>query len=363
LLLIATPNLCLDRTELVGTVVPGAVLRATSTEVTAGGKGVNVARVLRAFGHQPPIVGLVGERDGAQLADLLAEEGASLVPVHAPGRVRQAIIMIERASGRVTVLNESGTPIPLAVWADYREAVRSRLAGRRLLVCSGSLPPGAPTDGYGQLVELAASAGALSVVDTAPGPLAAALAARPDLVTPNLEEAEAALAGDSGLVLHTGDSDDAEVRRRAAHAAAALVQRGARRAAVTAGERGVAFAEHGAAGPDAVRWLPAVPVNVVSAVGAGDSFVGGLALELIGLDGVSARRPPTTSSWLAALRRATATAAASCERVRAGGVEPARVAELLELVGPVEELVPSGSDPTEERTRQPARLPGEEPVR
>jgi fructose-1-phosphate kinase PfkB-like protein len=357
----------MDRTELVGTVVPGGVLRSTSTEVTAGGKGVNVARVLRAFGHHPPIVGLVAEHDGDQLEHLLAEEGASVVAVRAPGRVRQAIIMIEQVARRVTVLNESGTELPAAVWAEYRAAVRSRLAGQRLLVCSGSLPPGAPLDGYGQLVELAEAAGVLSVVDTAPGPLAATLSYHPDLVTPNLEEAEAALAGDTGLVLHTGDQSDADIRERAARAASALVERGARRAAVTAGDRGVAFAgeppsgtsggapagtasgagttsgavsAHGVAHP--VVWLPAVPVDVVSAVGAGDSFVGGLALALLEMDGLSAARPPNPAQWLAALRRATATAAASCEQVRAGGVRPARVAELLARVGTAQELAVHG---------------------
>lgn len=333
-MLIATPNLCLDRTEWLPALVPGGVLRARSTEVTAGGKGVNVARVLRAFGHQPPIVGLVGERDGAQLRELLAEEGASLVPVPAPGRVRQSVIMLEERTGRATVLNEPGTAIATPVWARYRAAVRERLTRRRLLVCSGSLPPGAPLDGYGQLVELARAAGALSIVDTAPRPLAATLAYHPDLVTPNLEEAEAALAGDAGAVLHGGGtSTGRDVPDRAVRAARALCARGAWRAAVTAGERGVAYAERTTAtSPATAHWLPAVRVTVVSAVGAGDAFVGGLAVALLDLPGVSASQPPSTEQWWDALAYATATAAASCERVRAGGVDPERVAELLELV-------------------------------
>jgi 1-phosphofructokinase family hexose kinase len=322
--LIATPNLCLDRTELVSAVVPGGVLRAKSVEVTAGGKGVNVARVLRAFGHHPPIVGLVAERDGATLRELLAGEGATVVGVPAPGYLRQAIIMIEEQVGRTTVLNEPGTRLPPAAWADYREAVRAQLPGQTLLVCIGSLPPGAPLDGYGQLVELARAAGALSVVDSAPGPLAATLSSHPDLVTPNLEEAEAALAGDAGEVLRASDDDVVE---RAGRAALALCARGARCAAVTAGGQGVAFAATGGE----VHWVPAVPVDVLSAVGAGDSFVGGLALELLEM-GADSATPPTTEQWLAALHRATATAAASCEQLRAGGVDPARVAELLELV-------------------------------
>ena len=316
-MLIATPNLCLDRTEMLSAVVPGGVMRARSVEVTAGGKGVNVARVMRAFGQHPPIVGLVAERNGPELLDLLAGEGATVVPVATPGWVRLAIVMIEEPTGRITVLNEPGPLISPQVWADYKDSVGERLPGRRLLVCSGSLPPGVPLDGYGQLVELAREAGVMSIVDTAPKPLAATLAHGPSLVTPNLEEAEAALTGAMGDVLHL---DDTDVPGRAAKAALELCERGAVRAAVTAGADGVAFAESGA-----VRWFPAVPVDVVSAVGAGDSFVAGLAVELLGLPEL----PPTADQWAAAFQRGVATAAASCEQLRAGGVEPERVARLL----------------------------------
>ncbi|HVV18088.1 MAG TPA: PfkB family carbohydrate kinase [Pseudonocardiaceae bacterium] len=320
--LIATPNLCLDRTEMVSAIVPGGVMRARSVEVTAGGKGVNVARVLRSFGQHPPIVGLVAERNGAELLELLAGEGATVVPVPTPGWVRLAIVMIEQDIDRISVLNEPGPLISEPVWADYKDKVRTRLGGQRLLVCSGSLPPGVPLDGYGQFVELADRAGVLSIVDTAPKPLAASLPYGPGLVTPNLEEAEAALSGDVGDVLHASDAD---VPGRAAAAALELCRRGAKRAAVTAGAEGIAFAE---AESGAAQWFPAIEVDVVSAVGAGDSFVGGLAVELLSLPEL----PPTGDQWAAAIHRAIATAAASCEQLRAGGVDPQRVAELLEKV-------------------------------
>jgi sugar/nucleoside kinase (ribokinase family) len=91
---------------------------------------------------------------------------------------------------------------------------------------------------------------------------------------------------------------------------------------VTAGAAGVAFS-------DGVRtdWVRTVPTRVVSAVGAGDSFVGGLALGLLEA-GVDARALGH-EAWLDAVIRGAATATASCERLLAGGVDPARAAELL----------------------------------
>ncbi|MEV4538520.1 PfkB family carbohydrate kinase [Asanoa sp. NPDC049518] len=313
-MLIATPNLCLDRTQLVPELVLGGVMRARSVEVTAGGKGVNIARVARAHRQKATVVGLVADRDRERLLRLLAEEGADVVDVPMPGDTRNAIIMIEQPGGRTTIVNEQGSTIDAEIWERYRDAVAGNLPAHRTLSCSGSLPPGAPEDGYGQLVELAHTAGVLAVVDTAPGALRATLASRPDLVKPNLQEAEAAITGTSGLVLTDADS---EVRERAMDAAATLCALGARNAAVTAGAHGAALAES-AAGQ--VRWFPALKVQVVSAVGAGDSFLGGVLLDL---------EERETPDWSAAILRGSATASASCEQLRAGGVDPDRAAELL----------------------------------
>jgi 1-phosphofructokinase family hexose kinase len=311
--LIATPNLCLDRTEWVAEVVAGSVLRARAVEVTAGGKGVNVARVLRAFGRKSTLVGLAAANDRERLLSLLAEEGADVVGVPMPGDVRMAVIMIEERVRRTTVLNEPGTVIGPDIWARYRQAVADLLPGQELLVCNGSLPPGGPVDGYGELVEAARSAGVATIVDTAPAPLRAALPSGPDLVTPNLAEAEAAIDGDAGDLLVSTGPDLAE---RAEAAARTLRELGARRAAVTAGELGVALADD-----SGVTWIPTVPVEVVSAVGAGDSFVAGLALALLNGDG-----------WVDAATRGVATATASCEQLRAGGTDPGRVEDLLATI-------------------------------
>ncbi|MDG4825488.1 PfkB family carbohydrate kinase [Asanoa sp. WMMD1127] len=311
--LIATPNLCLDRTQLVPELVLGGVMRARSVEVTAGGKGVNIARVARAHHRPATVVGLVADGDRQRLLRLLAEEGADVVDVPMPGDTRNAVIMIEQPSGRTTIVNEQGSTIDAEIWGRYRAAVDANLPRHRVLSCSGSLPPGAPEDGYGQLVALAHAAGVLAVVDTAPGALRAALDSHPDLVKPNLQEAEAAISGTSGLVLTDADSD---VRERAETAAATLCALGARNAAVTAGAHGVALAESG----KRPRWFPAVKVRVVSAVGAGDSFLGGVLLEI---------EDSATPDWVAAILRGSATASASCEQLRAGGVDPDRAAELL----------------------------------
>jgi 1-phosphofructokinase family hexose kinase len=344
-LLIATPNLCLDRTQFLAELVPGAVMRPTEVEVTAGGKGVNIARVVRAFGGRPVLAGLVADGSREQLLGLLEGEGTEVAAVPMPGYTRMANVMVEAAAGRITVVNEPGTPLPQGVWERYADTVATHLTGRRILICSGSLPPGAPVDGYGQLVELAHRAGVPVVVDTAPQALRAALAGGPDLVCPNVQEAEAALAGGSGAVLADAEEN---VRERALTAARDLVLAGARTAAVTAGGDGVALAAGGRA-----EWIGTVPVRVVSAVGAGDSFVAGIALAFPRL---ADPRAPTAQEWRTAVVRGVATATASCEQLRAGGVDRERVEALLGQVTARNAIMaPQHSQPPQDPTTSGAR--------
>jgi 1-phosphofructokinase family hexose kinase len=328
--LVATPNLCFDRTVRLPALRVGAVHRSRDAVVTAGGKGVNVARVLRAHGHAPVVAGLVPSEDGDRLRRLLAAEGAELAGVPVPGATRVATVLVED-HGRVTVVNEPGPPVEAGSWDAYRALVTERAAASDVLVCTGSLPPGAPADGYGQLVELGRERGCSVIVDAARSALAGALAAGPDLVTPNLAEAEAVLAGPTERVGRAERAeravelvDDAadDVLARAAAAAEGLVGAGARRAAVTAGAAGVVLAlptgsaQHHAAVE--VVTVAAPTVDVVSPVGAGDSFVAGV---------VHGRA--RGEDWVDAVRRGVATASASCEQLRAGGVDVARAEELL----------------------------------
>jgi fructose-1-phosphate kinase PfkB-like protein len=183
------------------------------------------------------------------------------------------------------------------------------------LVCSGSLPPGVPDDGYGQLVAIGHTAGVRVVVDAARAALSAALPFGPDVVTPNLAEAEGVLSV-PGLPGSHADEPVAEsgpeVPLRACEAVRRLCGRGARSAAVTAGAAGTAFGS-----ASSVVWVPTVPVEVVNPIGAGDSFVGGL------VEALESGRPPAS-----AVEFAVACATASVEQELAGGVDPARAREL-----------------------------------
>jgi 1-phosphofructokinase family hexose kinase len=309
--IVAGPNLTIDRTLSIDELRPGEVLRFSRAVVTPGGKGVNVARVARELGAGAVLVGFVPGRTGAAAATLLADERIELRGVAVSGEIRSTAVILER-DGRVTVFNEPGPSLGDGDWERFEAVVAQALAGHGVLACSGSLPPGAPDDAYGRLVALARERGAVTIVDVTGSQLGAALAGEADVVTPNLAEAEGLLHGRADETVEAGDP--AVVHARAQAAARELVERGARRAVVTAAEAGAAVASSA----DDAHWLSAPVVEAVrNPIGAGDAFVGGLALAL-------ERGEP----FDAAVAAGMATGAASVETDTAGLVVPARVAEL-----------------------------------
>jgi 1-phosphofructokinase len=272
--LIAGPNLTIDRTSRIPALRPGEVLRLQDVAVTPGGKGLNVARAARALGVPAALVAFVPGRTGHAAAELIGDEGVELRAVPVTGEIRSTSVILE--PGRATVLNEPGPPLADGDWAALEAAIGAAWGEHAVLVCSGSLPPASPTDGYGRLVALARSAGRVSLVDAGGVTLREALAAGPDVVTPNLAEAE-------GVEESVDALPDAPAR--AVAAGRELLRAGARAAVVTAAEAGAAVV----AGDDA-WWIAAPRVQAVAnPIGAGDVLTAALAAGLeAGLDVVAA---------------------------------------------------------------------------
>jgi 1-phosphofructokinase family hexose kinase len=263
MILCLTPNPCIDRTVIVPGFRPGAVLRAGAAHIAAGGKGVNVARAVRALGGAARCAGPLGGPTGRRVAELAAAEGLDSVWTPIRGETRTSIIIVDPAGGEATVINEPGPQLAPDEWARLAEDVR-RAAGDAALVCiSGSVPPGPAPDDYGALLTALAAAGRVVWADTSGAPLAAALRAAPAGLKVNQEEA--------GELLGASIPD----ARAALAAATELRRRGPQAVVITLGADGAVLA-----GPDGA-WAARPPaIRAVSAVGSGDVFLGALAWAL-----------------------------------------------------------------------------------
>jgi 1-phosphofructokinase len=252
-----TPNPSVDRTFEVATLERGQVLRALSSRVDAGGKGINVARALHANGHRAAAVVPIGGPEGAHLLHLLDGTGLEVISVPIAGSVRSNVTIVE-LDGTNTKLNEPGPTLTDAELEAFLTASADVPPDTRWLVASGSLPPEAPADLLARIVRRARAAGVATAVDTSGSALAAAVAAGPDLVKPNADEL-AELTGRRLLTL--GDVIDA---------AEELCARGAGSVLASLGPDGAVLVTR-----DVVAHAELAVTTPNSTVGAGDATLAG----------------------------------------------------------------------------------------
>lgn len=266
-LVFVAANASIDRLYEVDHLAVGTIHRPTAVVPRPGGKGLNAARAAAALGARVTAVGIVGGRSGDWIVERLAESGVEASMLRSAGETRTCVSILDRSTGSLTELYERGVEIETAAWEALEAIVEQELDRGDVgaLAFSGSLPPGAPTDGYARIARLA-GARSVPVLADAYGPaLAAVLAERPAVVKVNAAEA-----GDAAG-LSVVDAGSAVV------AARVLRDRGAVAVVVTLGTAGaVAVSAAGEARLEPPDVRGAYPV------GSGDAFLAGLATALVG---------------------------------------------------------------------------------
>ena len=117
MILCVTPNPALDRTMTVPGLHLGEAMRASYSFVTAGGKGLNVARVVRVLGGPVLCAGFLGGHSGHLLADLAEREGLPAAWTWFAGETRTSVILFDPQGGDATVVNEPGQEVTQEEWA------------------------------------------------------------------------------------------------------------------------------------------------------------------------------------------------------------------------------------------------------
>jgi tagatose 6-phosphate kinase len=189
--LTVTVNAALDVTYPVAALTAGATHRVGEPVVRAGGKGVNVARVLRALGVAVVATGLAGGSSGALLRAELAAADVPEAMFPIAGETRRTVAVVEETGG-ATLFAEPGPLVTGPEWAGFLAHYRDLVADVDLVVLSGSLPRGVPADAYATLVR---AAGVPVLLDADGAALAAGAAAGPAVITPNRLELAAAGSG------------------------------------------------------------------------------------------------------------------------------------------------------------------------
>ncbi|QHE78216.1 1-phosphofructokinase family hexose kinase [Hydrogenophaga sp. PBL-H3] len=259
-----TMNPSVDVSTHADRVVPADKLRCGPARRDAGGGGLNVASVVHRMGGHSSALYPAGGAAGQWLTQHLVQAGlpARALPIAQDTRENFTVQALDTGAEYRFVL--PGPTLAEAEWQACLDGIDGWSGAVSFVVASGSLPPGVPADFYARLAGMARQRGVRLVLDSSGPALAAALQAGVFLAKPNLRE----LRELTGLPL-----DNAVAWRAAAQA---LIDRGqAEVVALTMGDRGALLLTR-----DGAWQAEALPVEVASSVGAGDSFVGALVWSL-----------------------------------------------------------------------------------
>jgi len=262
MILCITPNPAIDRTVILPHLVLGDVHRAEKSIVAAGGKGLNVARTIRALDGQALNMGFLGGHTGQLLADLAQNEGLHSSWTWIKTETRTCTILVSQG-GEATEIDEPGVPVSKLDWKRLQRDVRKYVSAASLSCVSGSLPPESSADDLRGLLRVLISSGRQVWVDTSGTALDTVLAFPGVCIKVNGHEIGQSL----GFEVRDGASAQQALRL--------LSERGLAAGLITLGAAGALLATNEG------RWHAQGPsVRVVSTIGSGDSFLGGLVNAL-----------------------------------------------------------------------------------
>lgn len=303
-----TLNTAIDKTLSVPNFRLGRRHRTVEQTTMPGGKGVNVARVLKTLGAPVIATGLAGGATGTRIVDQLTQLSvlSDFVRIGEESRTNTAVI--DPTTGEQTEINEKGPKVTPQEVELFVDKLLYLAKGASLCVFAGSLPREVDTDIYAFLIRELRKLNVTTVVDTDGDPLRRAVRAEPDVVSPNMLEAEE-------LVGHEFNDDEDRT-----YAVKEVCDMGAREALMTLPD-GCFARMHPPHEADPVIYRVRVRGGAIeprATVGSGDAFLAGY---------VAARYQSKPVEE--ALAFAVACGAESTQHLGAGLVDPDRVQRLL----------------------------------
>lgn len=286
MILTVTLNPAVDKTCETAELIKGQVNRMRSSFSVAGGKGVNVAKVLRQMDCPAAATGFLGGYSGRMIEDALAGLGVVCRFIHISGETRSSVNILAD-TGYVTEILEPGPVITEGEQQGFLREFMHILPEYELVVLAGSVPGGVPEDIYFTLTELCRKAGKKVFLDTSGPFLREGVKGRPYLIKPNRRELEFL----SGRPLRS--------REDIAEEAGRLVEAGISKVIVSMGDKGLLYVDKGQ-----TLYQPAMEVEAVNTVACGDTVVASLCMSELSGDtpGTALRKAAALSAANAATR-------------------------------------------------------------
>ncbi len=302
-----TLNAAIDRTLTVPNFQLGHRHRASAGLTLAGGKGINVARTLKALDVPVVATGLAGGRTGTRIVEELTTEAILNDFVRIGGESRTSTMVVDPTGGTATHIYEWGPQVSRDELGVLLEKIAYLARAADLVVLAGSLPRGVDPSFYAEAIRELSRRRVRAVLDAEGEPLRLGVEAEPWLVSPNQREAE----GLVGQELH--DEEDFLM------ALGAIAELGARNVLIGHGAGAFALIREERRGRRFEANIP--PLVPVATAGAGDAMLAGYLAASV-----------AEQSTEEALRSAVATGAAATLEVGGGRFDPREASRLASNV-------------------------------
>lgn len=303
MILTVTLNPAVDKTYTTGSLMLGQVNRMHTVHNIAGGKGINVAKILRQYGYSVMTAGFLGGYTGQFIESCMQEIQAECRFTKVAGETRSSINVLAE-DGYVTEILEPGPVVSAQELEQFLEDYKAAAVQCDLIVMSGSVAKGISADIYGNLIAIGKEAGKRCILDASGEALLHGIEAAPYMMKPNQKELEY-------LVGHRL-KDIGEVQE----AAQRLRKKGIGHVLVSLGKKGLlSVSKEGA------LWAKSPSVKAVNTVGCGDSVVASYAISVL-----------KGEDEHTVLKRAAAISAANAASLESGDISLELAEDLLEKI-------------------------------
>ncbi len=240
----------------------GTVMRVSQCRNSAGGKGLNVARIVKLCGSDVLATGLCGGYNGEYLKSLLSKDEIESAFVSIAGETRSCINILDSEYGSTEYL-EPGAMVTEEEERNFLAEFPKLIANSTVITLSGSVPRGMDNEIYAKLIKLAKAAGKKVILDTSGKLLKEGLKAAPTMVKPNKDEIEAL------FDISVNSKDDVIVYAKK------IAEMGIPYVVISLGKDGALLVCK-----DGIYQGKSPQIKAVNTVGCGDSMVGALAVAL-----------------------------------------------------------------------------------
>ena len=152
MIITVTLNAAIDKSLAVPNFRLGRRHRTVDQRTMAGGKGVNIARTLKALGQPVIATGFAGGATGTHIVEQLTEESIlnDFVRIREESRTNTSVL--DPTTGEQTEINERGPSVSAREVELFRDKLLYLARGAAIVVFAGSLPRGVEPDIYASLI-------------------------------------------------------------------------------------------------------------------------------------------------------------------------------------------------------------------